>query len=765
MVFSHALIVPLDEAAELPTLKPLVELLAEGPERPTAVPSLILPDARYDSSGTASELRAVADALTLPGSGPVVRLGTKGFEEVIVALWSHLWKSIRRGFAFRLSFGPQDLTERPSPAIVCTPPTLASRWGGYRIVGRVGKDRSHLASAVLTGDAPGSALCNFANDFGVEVTQFAELLLLERAYEIYASPSDKFESLIGALRILGKLSPSSSRGVLCKEGLITRLSNLLISATIPELMLLRNLNLAAFAQSDRIWNAVSARVGEDPFAPRQDPEMLAALADASREAAALAEWQTAFWEGVHLATMRKSVPLAPALWRWWREAPNLLVPIFDHLPAERSLDDYIADAAPLDLPTDLAEQVMHCAYPREWSEVSAAAASAGFPPAEAVRRQIALGNDPSNMQGVKRALRKGTPMDVILAAGELGDPRLVEMGGEVAAKDPTLLLRIDVETATGQAIWAQALELNSDAWSGPANPEMRLEHLLQSLLHGSHVRIDLLLALGRSPLANLANFARRAELWSQLSDVPRELFLAATADGWLHRFAQGHTSTSPPEPELENAICEEGRLGVFLAHCLPDDIAGGAHLFVTLKQTTEQQFIKWVREVVAVVFNLSSSDAAAVGGVVDKRRWSRAADVVGEIYRSGRTDLTPALRAFYSQLGLWTRFWLGIVPLSSSEKWQLLEDTATKLYPHGPDEMHLWERAGGDNADLQQGSSGRWQWHEVIRKIRSGHEVTSSQLITTMITDFPHNNELRFLAQDVEFAIAKAHFRNRTDDR
>ena len=41
-----------------------------------------------------------------PERSPFVRLGHIGFDDLVVALWAHLPPEIRRGFAFRLSFGP-----------------------------------------------------------------------------------------------------------------------------------------------------------------------------------------------------------------------------------------------------------------------------------------------------------------------------------------------------------------------------------------------------------------------------------------------------------------------------------------------------------------------------------------------------------------------------------------------------------------------------------------------------------------------------------
>ena len=103
MVFSHALIAPLDEIGEAPDLGPLLKLLATSDrQRPDAtMVQLVRTEARCPH---AADLIDTANALGTKGKLPVVRLGHVGFDDLVVALWAHLLPEMRRGFAFRLSF-------------------------------------------------------------------------------------------------------------------------------------------------------------------------------------------------------------------------------------------------------------------------------------------------------------------------------------------------------------------------------------------------------------------------------------------------------------------------------------------------------------------------------------------------------------------------------------------------------------------------------------------------------------------------------------
>ena len=124
MVFSHALLAPLDEIAETRDLGPLLRRLASSDrQRPDATTvHVAYTEARVPA---ATDLIDTAEALGANGRLPVVRLGHVGFDDLVAALWAHLSPEIRREFAFRLSFGPRDLVETPRPALVCTPAGMA----------------------------------------------------------------------------------------------------------------------------------------------------------------------------------------------------------------------------------------------------------------------------------------------------------------------------------------------------------------------------------------------------------------------------------------------------------------------------------------------------------------------------------------------------------------------------------------------------------------------------------------------------------------
>ena len=65
------------------------------------------------------------------------------------------------------------------------------------------------------------------------------------------------------------------------------------------------------------------------------------------------------------------------------------------------------------------------------------------------------------------------------------------------------------------------------------------------------------------------------------------------------------------------------------------------------------------------------------------------------------------------------------------------------LYPLGPTDQAIWERAGGDLSRLELIGQGRTDWFRAIRFIeRGGGPLTIDALVQEALSDYPHNRDL-----------------------
>lgn len=82
---------------------------------------------------------------------------------------------------------------------------------------------------------------------------------------------------------------------------------------------------------------------------------------------------------------------------------------------------------------------------------------------------------------------------------------------------------------------------------------------------------------------------------------------------------------------------------------------------------------------------------------------------------------------------------------------------AAALYPTGPTEKGIWERAGGDLAVITLGGTGRSMWWAALRELDQGGggpSITMASLIAEMRHDYPNNETLRSLFDSTESPTA-----------
>ena len=86
--------------------------------------------------------------------------------------------------------------------------------------------------------------------------------------------------------------------------------------------------------------------------------------------------------------------------------------------------------------------------------------------------------------------------------------------------------------------------------------------------------------------------------------------------------------------------------------------------------------------------------------------------------------------------------------LTWEDWWNAFTETAVELYPRGPDDMKVWERAGGDGSVIITNVPGREGWQHAIQTLRNGgggNMITTTALMNQMGTDFPRKDKLTVL--------------------
>ena len=747
MVLTHALIVRLDDMCEVGSLAALLgRLAASVTECPESVVTLEL-DIAGSSNLPAADLIGTANALAAQGLAPVVRLSVEGFEHLVDSLWNNLWPALRRTFAFRLSFGPNDVVEQPTPALVCTPEALQARWTKHRLVKPDDKTSNSETAGILCGQRDVQPILALAEDLGLGIHTLRDLSRLERLQTLL-STGESFDDLLAAIRLADGLSNQPAFGASIKDKLIGRFTALIPGAGCKQLLLMRNLVLSGFANTRPLWSAVELLVSNLGFAPVDDSDLMEMVAASVDEELALPPWCAAVTAGLSTVASRDKPVIYQAAWRWAEHSHAAFAAVVGALPADATVEQRLAEEVPRKLHVSSSVALLLPLLKKRWLSAYGAALAATLSPIDATGQQLKVDKDLDHSAGLRSALRFASPSQTLECTLAHKDLRLVELCAEQAAAHPQILSNIRCDDITEQQVWGAVIGKNSSLWNAPSNAIGARDTVLARLVQGRLVDTGLLEALAKTALADLCATSERARLWSLLPASQRDNYLQVTAIGWLEVAAKGAVVTTPEAP-LEHAIMASSSLRSVLERSL---VPVNTHLAIVsgLPSFPEEVVIEWLNNLLKGARMLSHTASEQLGTLVASRHWERAAKHLADRIAS-RPDIKPGLRLCADLLSFYTRWMLGISKLSAAEKWKAFEDEACELYPGGPDSDELWSRAGGKNSDLPgRSQNGSTRWHTALNSIRFGGLPTAKDLLKVMCKDFPMNEKLHLYISDTD---------------
>lgn len=746
MVLTHALVVRLDDMCEVGSLTALFRWLAPSvTECPCSVTTIELETA-CSINRPAADLIGTANALTTHGKATVVRLGVEGFEQLVDSLWRNLWPALRRTFAFRLSFGPNDVVEQPAPQLVCTPEQLQARWTKHRIVNSDDQSPDSESAGILCGQHDVQPILILAENLGLEVHTLRELNRIVRLHTLL-SGGKSFDDLLAAIRLADGLSNQPTHGASIKNNLVDRFTALIPSAGCMQLLPMRNLVLSGFADTRKMWSAVELLVSNLDFAQADDSDLMQIVATSVNQDLAVLPWRAAVKAGISTAARLEKSAISQAIWRWAAKSQDAFVAALDILPVDSAVELRLAGETPRKLHVTTPVSLLLSLLKKRWLIAHGAVLASTSPPLDAADQQLKVDRDPDYSAGLLSALRYASPAQTLECALAHKDLRLIGLCADQAVVYPRILSNIRCDNITEQKVWGAAIRKNSSLWNAPSNAIDVRDTVLAQLSEGRSVDNGLLEALAQTPLADLSATPERAQLWSRLPASHRDHYLQATATGWLDVAAKGAV-VSPPEALLERAIMASLSLQSVIKE---SSVTVNARLAIisALPSFLEETFITWLKNFLGGVRILSHADSEQLGTFVAFRRWERAAKYLSDRLADHHPDLMPALRLCAGLLSFYTCWTLGISKPSAAEKWNAFEEEARELYAGGPDSCELWSRAGGKNSDLPGSSqNGATRWHTALNSIRYGGRPTTRELIAAMCKDFPSNEKLRLYASD-----------------
>jgi hypothetical protein len=430
------------------------------------------------------------------------------------------------------------------------------------------------------------------------------------------------------------------------------------------------------------------------------------------------------------------------VWKWILDDMKAAESLLLLLPDEAQ--DHMVNSMPV-LPKDVAEIVMSTATKKGWINLLGMTAVKILSSRKAFERVLTIKLTYAQESVLDKMATKISPLEFMVTASNIDDERLRKVAVNILKSKPSLKQELDFSMVGWQAIWGQSAKEGLHIWEGIKQPKEYLHYMMDLVVAGNDYNKILLNEVGKSGHCSVKEYEARNVAWSTLPSDCRQYFLISTIKECLLEVSNNNTDLT----ELEGPLQDSMNLPEVIAFITSSDQISfemKIKFLSNIRSFNEDHAIALIKE-----NRFSKEESRKFGNLVSTKRWGRVAKYIFDNI-DNRSDLQPALRNCSKQLGFWdklqlTAFGYESKIISQDEFWNMLYTKSTELYPDGPNQYGLWERAGGDRSDLHTNGSAKTIWQFAITHMKRNGSPRKENLLKQMIVDFAHDKSLKQLKE------------------
>ncbi|ATX80699.1 hypothetical protein Ga0123461_2298 [Mariprofundus aestuarium] len=757
-VLSHTLIVSQDDLHRLNDLEKLFSHFMPELDKAFEPMPIEIDDAPPNRIKTIDHISREAAGINgllhdLKQNNTLLWIGEEEYVSFISQIWSRLDGSLRATVRLGVGFNPQKVTSEHI-SVLYVPESYANKWQAtdYCVIGKNESGTLEgMASFHLAGhETKAKPLCDLIRTFRLEVTKIEDFVFLTAAAKTYKglAISTDLILLIALCDLISKYSPNPNIAKKGKKELLCVLLSRVESASAKQIMMINHANWLGFSNAGQlIGEKLTAWSAGSLTSPQSDdliPELISTAFDQDNKNH---WWKKSISKALNNVLGNWKTTYAETLWNWFSKDVDLVKTLGELIPdSVQAEEDFVSHMRQLE--PQLAQNLQMFAKNRKWLTLHGLSTLQISSPKESIKRQLKIDIDPSNSAALKRMADQILDKEFLQLTLEIGESRLVRIAASKLVRTPSLTSSINVKDEVWQKIWRESIDQGLHPWMGIKEPMKVLYSLFDEVIKGNEIEPSLLLRLSASEYNDLSCFKKRAEVWKNLNGGAKLGFLNASSLGCVRRLNNNSITIESIEKEVQHQLS----CSATIAHVIADNnikTSTKMMLFEKLPALQEKEIIILLNTV-----RFSSEESKRLGSLVSRNYWKSAAKAIANKTPS-RADLKPALiecrllLSFFEKLNL-SHLWGFSESFSKEEWWKALEEQCYSKYSSGPKQSGLWERAGGENYDLQSTGSGREIWLDAIKKIRSGStHVNGANLIHEMLNDYHSSPELKQLKQTV----------------
>lgn len=592
----------------------------------------------------------------------------------------------------------------------------------------------------------------FLSELNVDLTDWNILKFSAKAYEAYSEflqlDNDALKQLI---RFVAKISPNRINGKDIKDKQITALSDRVLTGQEYNVKSLRNLPLESFDSGElKIGTAVKSFVDHQFGIKTFNNNLIAEVLTIANGENPKIWWHTAVLAGLHAAIASKKASCFQNIWSLLAGTDEVYSIILDSLPYTSEYEDLLVKNMPKDISAHVAEKLIVIANTRRWQILHANLLLAYLPAEDALLKQFAFEKEIARetFEGTDMILLKVTDNDLLEIALQTRDDYFINEFVKRILLNAVLLNDLDIRNQLWVHIWSLSLEQTNDLDYGIVDLPEKIEILINEISEGKAVPELIIKKIAESPFADLTRIKNRANVWKYLKSDPLSLFLDATANSLLKDIASIGFSGVQLEVELNSFIASDQFMTGFLRKH-KDDLDTVLALYEQIPNLKDRFLSDYIRYFSGSIKDLQSE---RLGNLVRIKGYSDTAYALFQKAKSSNS-YRIALNKCRGLLNLsfLDRLMYGHLfgqSLSREEIYSAFAEICIELYPKGPEDSDIWNRAGGDISKLFDSRSREQNWKAAINLLKNGGggiKISVQALIKTMMEDFPNNPQLKHI--------------------
>lgn len=763
-VFSHVLLILKTDLNNIQNLTTILELLPDKIDKEIIIEPISYKEENDYFTDISSSYQGRFNKVihgyvnALDYSKTIIWVGLENFDIALSLLWKVLNDEEKEALNFGLNFNA-DAIPKGKLNFINIPENIESKFldKGFCLVRKnenyvlkeifeqliagdpkANKRISNFKAIIETGDLSRDAV----NNIGKVLNTFENI----------DSISD-LKKLNTLSHVVAEYSSLKDKGVSFKEKLLDKICNLISTCDVSELHLIKTFKTNSFNGSERkLSQSVNKWLKNNLFSEKETRTKNYSLLFEKLNGINSNWWTENIKRQVGVFLSSIDIDKASIVMNWLNQDISILEVIEPVIDKSSESESYFTILLNNLFNKSHFQNLVSFALNRKWLKLHAKLMILEYSFEQALSKQLAVDDNEDYFEGINEIITNISPISVINFTITNGDNRLIKISGKYCHTDSSLLANIQISNVNWQAIWLHSILSGNEIFDGITEPQEKVYLFLNLLLKGESYNIDLLGKISVTDFGNILYYPNLKKIWKFIPDKIKANFLNKTSTALLQKISTDTTTVIPEDKELSDFIISNG-ISDFL-YFNRNNFKVTLPIFITFKQLPEYILKDYVNNFSG---NMDVVDATQLGKLVYQRSYKNIAHVIYQKSYSN-AEFRISLKECHELLSIkdrgfaWANRLISNVEITENEWWEAFANLCIRLYPSGPKESKIWERADGDESDLITFSTGKEAWSAILKKLRFGgcDEATPKKLIKRILEDYKKNEELKTLKDLLE---------------